>query len=149
MHDQPVELLALTIPILAIVLASAILFAYFLFAHIRRRRLLEVIHEQRMAALSKGVELPPFPEALLESGAKMTHPGRSLFRGLFWSLVGIALYLALGEVAGRGVSLFALIPIGIGVAHLVYYWIEGRKAAPPATIDTPDKGMPLPEPAKS
>lgn len=148
MHDQSVELLALTIPILAIALASAILFAHFLFAHIRRRRLLEIVHEQRMAALSKGMELPPLPEGLLESVGKMANPGRSLFRGLVWSFVGIALYLALGEVAGPGVNLFALIPIGIGVAHLVYYWIEGRKA-PPATIDTPDKGMPLPEPVKT
>ena len=41
--------------------------------------------------------------------------------------------MALGAVAGEDVRHFALIPGGIGLAFLIYYFVEGRKEA--ATTD--------------
>ncbi len=35
--------------------------------------------------------------------------------------------MALREVAGHDVAWFALIPIGVGLALLIYYFVEGRK----------------------
>ncbi|MHC1763495.1 MAG: DUF6249 domain-containing protein [Verrucomicrobiia bacterium] len=141
-----IEVLAVMIPIIAIVFASLLAFSYLLFRHLRRRRVVEVFHEQRMAAISKGVEMPPFPEGLLESGPQMPGPGRALFRGLLWSLVGLALLLALHQLH-QGIWLLALIPIGVGVAYLAYYWIETKKA-PLAPTDTDDGAPPLPETVK-
>ena len=49
---------------------------------------------------------------------------------MVWFFVGIALTVALGEVAGDDVMYFGLIPTGVGLAFLIYYAIEGRKETP-------------------
>ena len=46
---------------------------------------------------------------------------------MIWTFVGLGLFVALREVAGEEVALFALMPIGVGLALLIYYFVEGRK----------------------
>lgn len=57
------------------------------------------------------------------SGAKTS----ALRSGLIGLLLGIVLYFALDAVAGSEVALFGLIPAAIGLANLVFYFVEGRK----------------------
>ena len=46
---------------------------------------------------------------------------------MIWLFVGLGLFMALREVAGQDVAWFALTPIGVGLALLIYYFVEGRK----------------------
>jgi hypothetical protein len=39
-------------------------------------------------------------------------------------------------VAGEDVRFFGLIPVGVGLAFLIYYFVEGRKL-PPASTGSP------------
>jgi hypothetical protein len=56
--------------------------------------------------------------------------------GLIWLFVGIGLFVALGAVAGEDVRFFGLIPAGVGLAFLIYYFVEGRKL-PPVSAGSP------------
>ncbi len=91
----------------------------------RRRDVVEANHKERMAAIERGMELPALPESFYLA-AKPRRSGY-LLPGLVWLFVGIALFLALGAVAGEDVRLFGLIPVGVGAAFLIYYVVEGRK----------------------
>jgi hypothetical protein len=87
----------------------------------------ELRHKERLAAMEKGLELPPELEDL-DNGKKRSRSG-SLRSGLIGLGVGIVLYFALDRVAGEEVALFGLIPAAIGLANLIFYFIEGRKSA--------------------
>ena len=77
---------------------------------------------------------------LLHGPGEEAAAGQSLLAGLIWLFVGIGLFVALGAVAGDDVRHFALIPGGIGLAFLIYYFVEGRKEA--ATTEGADKAAP-------
>ena len=118
-----IEVLALMIPISMIVLGVAVAIVAIVTAHRRRVQRNELRHKERMAALEKGMELPPDPiEA--ETGGK---PGGGLRSGIGGILVGVVLYLALRGVADDDVALFGLIPAAVGVASLVSYIVESRR----------------------
>jgi hypothetical protein len=82
-----------------------------------------------MAAIERGMELAPLPESFFMGLEKKRRPGAPLLTGLVWLFIGIGLYLGLAAVASRGAANFALIPGGIGLAYLIYYFVEGRKEA--------------------
>lgn len=118
-----IEVLALLIPISMIVLGAAIAVVVIVTGHRRRVLRNESRHRERMAALDKGMELPPDP-AEAESAGK---PGGGLRSGIGGILVGVVLYLALRGVADEDVALFGLIPAAVGLASLVSYIVESRK----------------------
>lgn len=117
-----IELLALFIPIITIVLGVAIAIVWIVTAHRQKVKRIEMRHTERMAAIEKGLELPPEP-AEPENGKK---PG-GLRSGLSGVLVGIVLYAAIYAVTDDDVALFGLIPAAIGVANLISYFVEGRR----------------------
>jgi hypothetical protein len=80
-------------------------------------------HKERMAAIEKGLEIPPEPIEP-ESDRGKTPALRS---GLIGLLLGIVLYFALRAVAGSEVALFGLIPAAIGLANIVFYFVEYRR----------------------
>src|SRR5437016_7686977 len=116
--------LALLIPIIAIIMGIAIAMLAIVLQYRRRKETFALYHQERMAALDKGVELPPLPEFLFsDEGAKSYHPRRHLLKGLVWLFTGIGLGVALWPTAGFENSLWSLIPIGVGLAHLIYYFV--------------------------
>lgn len=121
--EEFVPLVALSIPILAIVLSLGIGGLAIWVEYRKRRDLLTACHTERMAAIEKGLELPPFP-AEFQGGAKRISWPRST--GLKPGLV----------LVGTGIGLFMIhfrpgfIVIFVGIAFLVYYAIEGRKIKP-------------------
>lgn len=120
--DQAVELLALFIPIIGIILGVTIAIVSIVTSHRRQLQRNDMRHKERLAAIEKGLEIPPEPaepESSRKSGAL-----RSGFIGLF---VGIVLYFALREVADSDVALFGLIPAAVGIANLLSWFLEGRK----------------------
>lgn len=124
------SILGLMIPIIAIVLGLSIPILTSILEYRKRRRLIETHHAERMAAIERGMELPPFPADVLGAVRKRA-PSSALLPGLIWLFVGIGLLLSLGKLIGDDITRFGFIPAGIGVAYLIYYAIEGRKLERP------------------
>jgi hypothetical protein len=125
------ERMALLIPIISIIAVGVIVLTAVVLGYARRRRFFELYHQEQMAAIEKGVSVPPIPEALLLRGRRAPGtPGAVLLKGLIWLFVGIGFFFAAHEHYSRA-AMFGLIPMGVGMAYLIYYFAEGRKA--PAT----------------
>jgi uncharacterized membrane protein HdeD (DUF308 family) len=118
-----VELLALFIPIIGIILGVTIAIVAIITGHRQKLQRNDMRHKERLAAIEKGLEIPPEP--VEPQNGKKSGTLRSGFIGLF---VGIVLYFALREVADSDVALFGLIPAAVGIANLLTYFLEGRKA---------------------
>lgn len=118
-----VELLALFIPIIGIVLGVTIAIVSIITSHRQKVQRNDMRHKERLAAIEKGLEIPPDP--VESENGKKTGGLRSGLIGLF---VGIVLYFALNEVTGSDVALFGLIPAAVGIANLLSYFLETRKA---------------------
>ncbi len=123
------SILALMIPIIAIFLGIATAMLGMLLSYRKRKEVFALYHQERMAALEKGVDLPPLPDALLTDDARPGNPRRHLLKGLAWLFPGVGLGLGLWATVGFQWALFSLILIGIGLAHLIYYALEGKKEA--------------------
>lgn len=121
-----VDVLAVMIPIVAIVMGIGLAMVETVTGYLRRRTLIELHHKERLAAIEKGVEVPPLPEGLLDIRPASTH--RTLLHGLVWLFVGIGLLFALPLLEDE-LSYIGLIPGGVGVAYLIYYIVVGRKEA--------------------
>ena len=131
------SVVALFIPITAIFMSLLIPIVLSIVDYRRRRDIVEAHHRERLAAIERGMEIAPLPESIYTPMQRKRRPGWSLLAGLIWLFVGIGLFVALGAVADEGVRYFALIPSGIGLAFLIYYFVEGRKEA--ATTEGADK----------
>lgn len=129
------DVVAVFIPIVAIIMSLSIPIVYAIVDYRRRRDIVEAHHKERLAAIERGMELPPLPESFYQS-MKPARRSSYLLPGLVWLFIGIGLYLALDAVAGGDVARFGLIPAGVGVALLIYYFVEGRKLPPVASLST-------------
>jgi hypothetical protein len=94
-----------------------------------------MVHRERLVALEKGVEPPPWPDAPHPGTGLGTH-GVLLLSGLIWSALGIggmiAAYvivpnLTIPDAPPRSIFLVGLAPTLVGVAHLIVYRIQRRK----------------------
>jgi hypothetical protein len=124
--------MGLMIPILMVIVGGGVALLAIFLGYRRRKEIFAMYHQERMAAIEKGVDLPPLPDPLLTDDgrpARPYHPRRHLLRGLAWSFVGIGLGLGLLGTVSSNWALFSLVPIGIGLAHLIYYFVEGKKEA--------------------
>ncbi len=125
------DVLALMIPIISIVMGIGIGMLAIYLSYRKRRELFAHFHQERMAAIEKGIECPPWPDSLLaeEGEEAFTSPRRHLLKGLVWLFIGLAAGVAVCATVAFRWALFGLVPIGIGAAHLIYYFVEGRKEA--------------------
>lgn len=120
--------LALVIPIVAIMMSLAIPIVAIVADFAKRRKIYELHHKERLAAIEKGVELPPIPVELV--GAAPKGRPRYLLRGLVWLFVGLGILIALSGVTSPGrekVWMLGFIPTGVGLAYLIYYFVEGKR----------------------
>ena len=122
------EVVAVFIPIVAIFMSLLIPIVYQITDYRRRRDIVEAHHKERMAAIERGLEIPPLPESFFSPLDRNKRP-RHLLTGMIWFFIGMALFVALGAVAGEEVQYFGLIPAGVGAAFLIYYFVEGRHEA--------------------
>jgi hypothetical protein len=120
------DVVAVFIPIVAIIMSLSIPIVYAIIDYRRRRDIIDAHHKERMAAIDRGMELAPLPESFYLS-LKPARRSSYLLPGLVWLFIGIGLFIALGAVAGEDVRYFGLIPAGVGAALLIYYFVEGRK----------------------
>ena len=119
------DVLGIFIPIIAIFMSLLIPIVYAITDYRRRRDIVEAHHKERLAAIERGMEIPPLPEAFFKPLEKNGRP-RHLLTGMIWLFVGIGVGLFLYAVADHDVAAIGLIPAGVGLAFLVYYFIEGR-----------------------
>jgi hypothetical protein len=90
----------------------------------KRRRLMELHHAERMAAIERGMDVPPLPLELIDG--RSARRRTSLLPGLVWLFVGLAVLISMQSI-GEEEAILGLIPAGVGLAYLIYYFTEGRK----------------------
>lgn len=128
-----IQILGMLIPIIAITLGCGIPLLYMFLDYRKRKEMFALYHQERMAAIEKGVELTPLPESFFTKGwfdndAKPPSPHGRLLAGLVWLFIGLAA-LAVGYFHKPDEMFYALVPIGIGAAYLIYYFSVGRREA--------------------
>ncbi len=144
--DNPTAILAMVIPIVAIVLGLGVAMLKLWLDFRKKREILQSHHAERMAAIEKGIELPPLPPQfygsevssltadVLNEQLKGRHQGlRYLRSGLVWLLVGIAISLALYADHDHGgshaVAWWGGVPIAFGLSKLLFYFIANHMNA--------------------
>lgn len=125
------ELGSMAIPIIAIIMgiSSAMWGAWLNYR--RRSETLQLYHAERMAAIAKGIELPPLPPELLNPSRDRERGGeyarlRHQRIGLILLLTGLAVSGALWGTHEDG-YLWGLVPAAIGVAYLLSSFLEARQ----------------------
>lgn len=136
---------AAVIPIVAIV-GGISYAAYSMYLRVRRQReALQMHHAERMAAIEKGIELPPLPPELLHDGYPGVDYGREHRRwrrngGLTLVFVGAAITVAMWQTGDGDHSFWwGLVIIAWGLGRVVSDHLEGR-GPPPRT----GNGGPMP-----
>jgi hypothetical protein len=126
------ELKETLISIVAIGLPLSIPIIYLVLNYRKRLRLIELVHAERMAAIERGMDVPTLPVEILGSRPVSRS---TLLPGLVWLLVGLALITGLHGISGYagvgGLSIWGLVPTAVGIAYLIYYFVEGRKHGQP------------------
>ncbi len=109
----------------------------------RQREMLQLYHAERMAAIEKGIELPPLPPELFPErggacGGKR-YLGRSRHRGVLTLLVGAAITVALWRTSGDNDFWWGLIIVAVGLGQLLIGYLE-RASAPSSPTGAPPRG---------
>ena len=106
----------------------AVLITWIALNYRKRRRLMELHHTERMAAIERGMDLPPLPIELIDGGSTQRRRRSSLLPGLVWFFIGLAVVVGSMSMHEEDFPVITgLIPLGIGLAYLIYYFVEGRK----------------------
>jgi hypothetical protein len=124
------------IPIVSITLGIGMIIVSILSKHRRDIRELDNRHRERMAAIEKGLDLPPDPiserAVVVRKAGSGAAGSRYLLRGLVWLGVGLAVALT-----DSGFRDYGWVGVAVGVAYLIYYAVEGRREAPPGNGGPP------------
>jgi uncharacterized membrane protein YoaK (UPF0700 family) len=123
------SLMSLAIPIIAIVMGIGIAMLSVYLEYRKKRDIVELHHKERMAAIEKGMEIPALPAEFYRDSRGRCQPGDRLRRGLVMLFVGVAITIALNRT-GEHYALWGLIPIAIGAANLLAYFIGGQRQPP-------------------
>jgi hypothetical protein len=134
-------------PLSLVATALVVFLVAYLFQLWARHQRRLMIHQERLAALEKGVELPPLVEEIQRGSWNVQR--LLLLAGLCWISVGVALFMMLNELAGgdlylpigfersdltwisvhvhSGLRPLGLAPIGIGLSHIIVYFVGRRR----------------------
>jgi hypothetical protein len=130
-HSDAVAILGVMVPIVAIVMGLGIGMLVLWLDYRKKREMFQLHHTERMAAIEKGIELPPLPpEFFRDFKQRGRNPATQFRRGLVWLLVGIAFMVAMHGTHDQDFW-WGLIPAAVGVATLISYMVERRR--PPET----------------
>jgi len=127
------EVLVAAIPLFGIIFAVGGPVAFFIviavLKHRTRRDLIERYHIERMAAIERGMDVPAWKPEFLQAPTRR-RPRTSLLPGLVWFFIGIALLVFFLDISSHDIHApryIGLIPTAVGLAYLVYYFVEGRE----------------------
>jgi hypothetical protein len=131
------EIIAISIPLAAVILGLTIPIVGMSLEYRMKRDLFEQNHKERMAAIDKGVDVPPLPPELFRPRKrKPSSPGSLLIIGLILVLGGAGLIIAMSYPFAT-LSLWGLVPAGVGLAYLISFLYE-RKQQPAAGSEPSD-----------
>lgn len=149
-HDPEIHgTLALLLPIIATVLGIGLAALSVWTRYQHKRTLFELHHKERLAAIERGISVPPLPPEFFDEAktGKLIQPSERLRRGLVWLAGGLAwvAVLYLNDKPHR--ATYGLIPVAIGLANLAYYYAVGRHQQPSAhPSEHPSRLPPSPAP---
>jgi hypothetical protein len=105
--------------------------AYLYFRHTERQRRLEIVHQERLAAMEKGIPLPEFP---LDPPKVPTPPDprATLIHGIVWLALGGGAMVAL-RLIGPQPNALVLWPLPLplallGVGLILYYALASDRS---------------------
>jgi Domain of unknown function (DUF6249) len=130
MQDQ-VDQVAIVIPVIAILMGVGFAMLSIWLDYRKKREIYRLYHAERLAAIEKGIEVPPLPTEFFQA-----RPDERAFRrhrrwGLTLTFLGAALTAALWGT-GTGQYLWGLLPMAIGVAYLLSSILDAREQGPPS-----------------
>lgn len=115
------DIIAIFIPIIGIIMGVGAAIVGILSRHRQQLQRVELRHKERVVAMEKGLELPP------ELADLDIRRPRYLLKGLVWTFGGVAAYFPLDSLAGSDEAMLAVVPVAIGLAYLVFYFVQGRR----------------------
>ena len=135
--ENLIPALGLLIPIISVTVSLGALIVWIVVRYRRRMHEVDCRHKERMAAIEKGLELPPDP---LPQSEPPPPRSRYLLRGLIWLGVGLAITFGgrdwlHGPMGGAG-----WIAVAVGAAYLIFYFVEGRRVSVPKREDPASGG---------
>ncbi len=123
--------------IIVVALAAAFL-GYFYMKHAERQRRLEIVHQERLVAMDKGIPLPELPidPPRVEKGP---NPQATLVHGIVWTAFGLGAMIALGlngppadlpasSWAFSSLWAFPLPLAFLGLGLVLYYFLAAERA---------------------
>lgn len=127
MNSPATEVIAVMVPIVAIVMGVGIGMLTVFLDYRKKREMFALHHKERLAAIEKGMDVPPLPPEFFQDPRRRPRtPSDYLRRGLIMLLLGIAITVALYSASRRD-YLWGLLPVAFGVANLLYFYLESRK----------------------
>jgi hypothetical protein len=123
------SMLGLFIGLVVVTLSLSIPIVYIVTRSRRAQKAMDLIHAQRMAAIERGMELPPTSFDLNKNETAVPKTHTALLPGLMWLFVGIAIVAAWAVDHDLLPIFLGLIPMGIGLAYLIYYFVEERRSS--------------------
>ncbi len=115
--------------IIVVALAGACV-AYFYFKHLERQRRLEIVHQERLVAMEKGIPLPEFP---LDPPRvpQPPNPGIPLMHGIVWTALGggamLALHLIGPQPGGQVLWPLPLPLVFLGAGLILYFVLASER----------------------
>jgi hypothetical protein len=127
-HENLIPALGLLIPIITVTVSLGALIVWIVAWYRRRMHEVDCRHKERMAAIEKGLELPPEP---VPQPAQIPPRSRYLLRGLIWLGVGIAVTFGGHDWLQAPMGGSGWIAVAVGAAYLIFYLVEGRRPPVP------------------
>src|SRR5437868_13351683 len=112
-HEILVPALTMLVPIVSVAMSLGALIIWIVVWYRRRVHEIDCRHKERMAAIEKGLELPP---ESLPQPEQMPPRSRYLLRGLIWLGLGLALTFGVHERFGPLTGSFGWIAVDVGAA---------------------------------
>jgi len=136
MNESLPEAIAVLIPVVAIVMGVGIGMLAIYLEFRKKGDTLKLYHAERMAAIEKGIELPPLPPEFYRGpGSQEPSPARHRRTGLILLFLGLAIA---GAMLGMGIPAFwwGFVPAAIGLAFLVAAVFEAREQKRATPMET-------------
>lgn len=132
-HSSP-SVLGVLIPVVAIVMGISMGMLALWLDYGMKRKIYQLYHAERMAAIEKGVEVPPLPPEFFQSNRRLSAtPMHHLHRSLLLLFLGVSVIIT--QLASGGQAGFlqycdqntaGLLLIAAGIANTLFYVLDRR-----------------------